>query len=894
LKSKKILFIEDDNSQRISFSKILRKNGFKVTVASSGADGIKKFNKNPAEIILCDLNMPGIDGIQVVKLLMKKNPDLICIVTSAHGSIKSAMKAIENGAYDFITKPLQIEEFNSSLKRALEQKRLRDEIHDYAADLEDMVEKRTEKLNYANKQLAALNKLSNRLSKFRDEEKLIDIIPELLTKSLDFDESILLLENGGRLSLRSFNLIHDSRNMTKIFEQFIKNDNFPMIPPMKQCFSENRTIFKKNYKRKKQWEINSKDQSKNKPPSSFVLTPIRVKNIPIGVLGGTLPDHPRELEHQDIVRFETFAHIVGMSIDKIRGYQDLERKVKERTAALRNANTELKVKAHQLEIITQDLAEGNVNLLSIQEMLEDKNKEMQSVLSNLSQRRNELQALLDSSLSGIIMVNTKNIIIAANRVFSEHYNLDSEKFIQKDFNSFNKKISSRFKYPGKYDKKIKELKKAKRHTAESSDHSTMFKNALEVIKPEQRFITLYSSPVTDRNEKVVGRVWAYTDITKEKESEEQIHAIIEVSPIPFVVSTIHDGKILYVNKPLANLLGYKVSELVGRKTPNFYHIPEDRQIVLAALKKDGELRNFETQIVDKDGNPIWMVFSLVTTRIGGEAVIVGALYDISKMKSAFDKLAMANETLKDTQTQLVQSEKMASLGMLVAGVAHEINNPIGAVRSMQDTSERALGKLKGLISKDIKMSDEMNKIMQVLDSSNEVINLGAERVEKIVKQLKSFARLDEAELQKADIHEGLNQALMLSHYKMKDRIKIKKVFGKIPKIRCFPAKLNQVFLNMIINADQAMPIDGTLTITTYEKNNKAYIELKDTGVGISEENISRIFDPGYTTKGANVGTGLGLSICYQIIQEHKGEIEVESKVGKGTTFKIILPTNIIL
>ena len=129
---------------------------------------------------------------------------------------------------------------------------------------------------------------------------------------------------------------------------------------------------------------------------------------------------------------------------------------------------------------------------------------------------------------------------------------------------------------------------------------------------------------------------------------------------------------------------------------------------------------------------------------------------------------------------------------------------------------------------------------------------------------------------------------------MKDRIKIKKVFGKLPKIRCFPAKLNQVFLNMIINADQAMPIDGTLTITTYEKNNKAYIELKDTGVGISEENISQIFDPGYTTKGANVGTGLGLSICYQIIQEHKGEIEVESKVGKGTTFKIILPTNIKL
>jgi len=894
LKSKKILYVEDDNSQRISFTKILRKNGYKVTTASSGADGIKKFNKHPTEIILCDLNMPGIDGIHVIKKLKQKNPDLICIVTSAHGSIKSAMKAVEHGAYDFITKPLHVEEFNSSLKRALEQKRLREEIRDYASDLEEMVKKRTEKLNYANRQLTALNKLSNRLSKFRDEEKLIDITPELLTKSLDFDESILLLENEGTLSLKSFNLIHDSRNMTETFEQFIKNDNFPMIPPMKQCFSENRTIFKKNYKRKKQWENDSIDQGKQKPPSSFVLTPIRVKNVPIGVLGGTLQDHSREFEHQDIVRFETFVNIVGLAIDKIRGYQDLERKVKERTAALRKVNTELEAKAQQLEFITQDLAEGNVNLLSIQEILEEKNNEMQNVLTNLSLRKNELQALLDSSLSGIVMVNMENKIVATNRVFSEHYGVDSEKFILKDFDSFNKKIRFSFKYPAKYDRNINELKKIKRRTAESLDHSTIFQNALEVVKPEPRYISLYSSPVTDRNDDVVGRVWAYSDVTQEKESDEQIHAIIEVSPIPFIISTIPEGKILYANKPLADMLGYNLNELIGKRTPNFYHVPEDRQKILAILKKDGKLRNFETQILDANGNPIWMVLSLETTKIAGENVVIGALYDISKMKSALDKLAMANKTLKNTQTQLVQSEKMASLGMLVAGVAHEINNPIGAVRSMQDTSERALGKLKILISKEMKMSAEMKKMMKVLDNSNEVINLGAERIEKIVKQLKSFARLDEAELQKVDIHEGLNQALMLSHYKMKDRIKIKKIFGKIQKIRCFPAKLNQVFLNMIINADQAMPIEGTLTITTYEKNNKVYIELKDTGVGISEENLGQIFDPGYTTKGANVGTGLGLSICYQIIQEHKGEIKVKSKVGNGTTFKIILPRNIKL
>jgi len=136
--------------------------------------------------------------------------------------------------------------------------------------------------------------------------------------------------------------------------------------------------------------------------------------------------------------------------------------------------------------------------------------------------------------------------------------------------------------------------------------------------------------------------------------------------------------------------------------------------------------------------------------------------------------------------------------------------------------------------------------------------------------------------------------LSLIHQNMKNRITISKSYGKIPKIRCNAAKLNQLFLNMIMNADQAMQKKGTLTITTYLRKNDVYIEFKDTGIGISKDNINRIFDPGYTTKGVSVGTGLGLSICYQIVQEHKGEIMVTSKEGKGTTFKIILPKKMSL
>ena len=896
MKPIKILYIEDDDSQRISFAKILRKNGYIVTAASSGRKGFKKFNKSPSDIILCDLNMPGIDGIQVVKKLKKDNPRVICIVTSAHGSIKSAMKAIEHGAYDFITKPLHIEEFNSSLKRALEQKKLQEEIHDYASGLEEMVRKRTEKLNYANKQLSALNKLSNRLSKFRDEDELISIVPELLTKSLDFDRSLLLLENDGKLMLKSFYFLHDSKKMNKIVKRYVKEGNFPVIQPMPQCFKENRTIFRKNIKRIRSWEIKSIVLSKRELPSSFVLTPIRVKNKPIGVLAGNLQYHPRELEHQDIVRFETFANIVGLSIDKIRGYHNLEQKVDERTRSLHTVNIELKKKARQLEKTTIDLAEGNIQLLAVKEILEEKNKEMQNVLSELSQRKNELQSLLDSSLSGILMVNTDGKIVAANQVFSEFFGVDAGKFIQKNIKEFNKKIRLKFASPKLFDKKVRTFLKSEKDHSAPVDHATMFRDALEVLNPAHRYISFYSSIVHDRNGKIVGRVWAYTDITKEKESDEQVHAIIEVSPLPFVISRVYDGKILFANKPLADLLGYKVEDLVGRVAPDFYYTPEDREIVWTALKKDGFLKNFETRVITSTGEPIWMIFSLVITRIGGESAIVGALYDISEYKAALDKLALANIEIKEAQTQLVQSEKMASLGMLVAGVAHEINNPIGAVRSMHNTSMRAMEKLKTEFSKlvvnDTDVAKEAKRIFQIIDDANEVIDIGTEKVGLIVKQLKSFARLDEADLQKADIHDGIIQALMLSRHKMGNRIRVVKKFGDVPKIRCYPAKLNQLYLNMIINSIQAMPEKGTLTISSRLIGEKIHIKFADTGIGIPKDKLEKIFDPGYTTKGVGVGTGLGLSICYKIMQEHNGEIKVKSKLNKGTTFEIILPTNL--
>ena len=252
--------------------------------------------------------------------------------------------------------------------------------------------------------------------------------------------------------------------------------------------------------------------------------------------------------------------------------------------------------------------------------------------------------------------------------------------------------------------------------------------------------------------------------------------------------------------------------------------------------------------------------------------------------------------MKEAQTQLVQSEKMASLGMLVAGIAHEINTPIGAVNSMHNTMIRSTDKLKQIIETghidNNQIEDQLKNVLKIIDDSNHVIQSGTDRVINIVRRLRSFARLDEAELKRSDIHEGIEDTLAIIHHEIKHKATVIKNYGDIPLIPCYPGPLNQVFLNILINASQAIKEKGEIEITTRKDNSRIHIEITDSGKGISDENLGRIFDPGFTTKGVGVGTGLGLSICYQIIQDHRGEIIARSELGKGTVFSISLPVNL--
>lgn len=257
-----------------------------------------------------------------------------------------------------------------------------------------------------------------------------------------------------------------------------------------------------------------------------------------------------------------------------------------------------------------------------------------------------------------------------------------------------------------------------------------------------------------------------------------------------------------------------------------------------------------------------------------------------KQKTELEKTL---QKLKEAQAQLVQSEKMASLGQLVAGVAHEINTPIGSITSNNSIFMKCTEKIKQFISEEEPNINKVNQILQILEETNKINTLACERINDIVKSLKNFARLDESELKSVNIHEGINSTLKLIKHELKERITIETNFSELPIIECYPNLLNQVFMNIIINAYQSIEGKGKITIETSNDKNDAFIKISDTGAGISEENLKRLFDPGFTTKGVGVGTGLGLSICYQIIEKHKGQIKVKSKLGEGSTFTIAIP-----
>ncbi len=362
-----------------------------------------------------------------------------------------------------------------------------------------------------------------------------------------------------------------------------------------------------------------------------------------------------------------------------------------------------------------------------------------------------------------------------------------------------------------------------------------------------------------------------------------------------MVADIVRGTILYANRAACEMLGYgrgelsdrlmselHPGELSGRSAERIAEVWERKGLVYSDLP-----------LLTKDGERIDVEISANLGRFHGQQAVLIYARDIRERLAAERRireyaaeLETRNRELHDTQEQLVQTEKLASLGNLAAGICHEINNPVGSIVANADVSRRALEAVAGAVPAD---DARVARSMRILEDLNSTTETAAQRIARIAKSLKSFAHLDESERKRQDVHQGIEDALVLAQHTFGDRITIDKHFAELPEVEHQPAQLNQVYMNVLINAVEAIEGSGTITIATERQGDEILIRFTDTGRGIPEAEIDRIFDPGFTTRGVGVGTGLGLPISYRIMQEHGGKIAVESEPGKGTTVTLRLP-----
>lgn len=381
-----------------------------------------------------------------------------------------------------------------------------------------------------------------------------------------------------------------------------------------------------------------------------------------------------------------------------------------------------------------------------------------------------------------------------------------------------------------------------------------------------------------------------------------------------------DMPLIYVNRAFTQMSGYSAEEVIGRNCRFLQgddrNQHEARRTIRQALETGGHcnvlLKNYH-----KNGRFFWneLIISPIRDKNGELTHFVGIQNDVTDREEARQETAAKQkeleqtlEKLREAQAMLIHSEKMNAMGQMVAGVAHEINNPIAfvasnthALRDMADDLKDAYGQLYAAINasenEELKASaDKVHKTADVdfiTEDLHDLINSsldGLKRVKGIVQSLRNFSRLDEAELKVASMKECIESTLEIAAPTVKNKLKIDYKLDDLPPVKCRPSELNQVFLNLIMNASQAVENKGHLEITGHETTDQLILRFRDNGKGMDEKTQEHIFNPFFTTKPVGEGTGLGLSIAYKIITDgHKGTITVDSQPGKGTTFTISLP-----
>lgn len=458
-----------------------------------------------------------------------------------------------------------------------------------------------------------------------------------------------------------------------------------------------------------------------------------------------------------------------------------------------------------------------------------------------------------------------------------------------------------------------------------------------------RWLFFTAAPLFDAQGAVVGAIETLQDVTRRREAERELRrhrteleemvaartaelltthheleAFLENASVG-IISTANQH-VQRGNKKFAEMFELGDVSPHGLPTRRLFKSDEDfealSQVATPVLSRGDSLLH-EMEVCTLAGNTLWVqIIAYVANPSDPTAGTWWLLQDRTEVRRVqrelelnYERIKQTNHRLEEAQNQLLQSEKMASIGQLAAGVAHEINNPIGFVSSN-------LGTLRGYVEPMFSMlallqrqpgdalpaalRDELERLDRAVDLEFVLQDLpqllnesedGLSRVKKIVQDLKDFSRVDYADWQDADLNAGLDSTLNVVMNEVKYKAEVRKNFGVLPPVRCIAAQLNQVFMNLIVNAAHAIKERGVITLATRSEDGWVCVEVSDTGSGMTEDVRRRIFEPFFTTKPVGQGTGLGLSLSFSIVQKHGGRIEVDSEPGVGTSFRVWIPVS---
>lgn len=642
-------------------------------------------------------------------------------------------------------------------------------------------------------------------------------------------------------------------------------------------------------------------------------------------------------QNMEEARLKTSSKLVllgGSEIDVRKLYIETEKSLITEKDKVTTYEKELTQKKQEIQNMNSKLYQ----LYKEIETLQGKISVQKTDLANLNSQNQEQQRNL--TLKSIILNNQKREIANRERQLSDR---------DKEIHSIQQKIDSYSQILNSQKAEInKRQATIEKQQSTLDEQGKVLNYQVERIKTQQTFLYLLVAIVLMASA-LIFVVYRNYIINRKRNRELEKLSIVARETDNAVVIANESGEFEWVNEGFTRMYGYGLGQLVeekGRTLREASSYPEINA-ELGILYKEKRSVTYESSTQSKSGETIW-VHSTITPILDEDRNIKKLIIidsDITQLKEAElailekneeiqrqseelyeraeqlltlnkeleqkkDGLEEALKKLKSTQTQLVESEKMIILGQLTAGIAHEINNPVNFINSGIEGLKIAVEQLIELLDKYDKVSAEnareqlklietykqeidYNGLLADIVQLTKDVKSGIFRTVEIVKGLRTFTRLDESDLKFIDLHKNIDSTLVILRNKFVNKIKIIKDYGDIPQIECYPGKINQVLLNILVNAIQAIDKEGQVTIKTLlmEQDDQQFVKVRieDTGSGMTEDVKKRIFEPFFTTKDAGEGTGLGLSITQNIIEIHNGTIEVESETGRGTVFTILLP-----